>query len=669
MKQKSKTITKILIANRGEIAVRIIRTIGAMGLKSVAVYSEADGEGLHTRLADEAILIGPAPAPQSYLSIEKIIGAARESGADAIHPGYGFLSENAEFARACEKECIVFIGPTIEAMEVMGNKARAKMQVGECGVPCIEGYEGRDQSNDAFMAAAKKIGFPIMIKAAAGGGGRGMRLVEDENVFISALETARGEALAGFGSEELILEKAVINAKHIEIQIFGDRHGNLVHLGERDCSMQRRHQKVIEESPSPAVNESLRQRMCEAALKAAQSVSYSGAGTVEFLLDHDENFYFLEMNTRLQVEHPVSEMVSGIDLVEWQIRVAGGEELPLKQDGIQCSGHAVEVRIYAENPNRDFQPSSGKISTWICDEDEAVRVDAGIQSGSEISAHYDPMLAKLIAFGKDRQEALGILEDALAGIVLHGPDNNIDFLQKIVTSETFAKGEYTTSFIAKGLENGQLLSSPPKREEVCLCAVADFYHRRRQHWDESNFTKYDLLNWSSSPLPPRKLNYGWNDLVYDVAVTAGQDDCYTVQYDGENLLVRYDDIDDVVIDGRDYGMVTFIRDEGVLYLSSEKRTMRFIDLDKSGISSAGSADGSMVAAPMHGILAECKVETGSKIEKGSLLAVLEAMKMRHEILATGPGVVTHIHCEPGTQVGAGDVLFEIEEESPNNAAS
>ncbi|HXM31652.1 MAG TPA: biotin carboxylase N-terminal domain-containing protein, partial [Xanthobacteraceae bacterium] len=411
---------KILIANRGEIALRIVRTARAMGYRTVAVYSDADREMPYVAFADEAVPIGSAPAAESYLSIEKIIASAKRTAADAIHPGYGFLSENADFAEVCAGTGLVFIGPPAAAIRLMGNKAAAKRRMIEAGVPCVPGYDGKDQSDEAFARAAAKIGFPVMVKAAAGGGGRGMRLVAEAARLTEALRSARAEASKAFGSAELILEKALAFARHVEIQVFGDRHGNIVHLGERDCSIQRRHQKVIEEALCPALSPALRRAMGEAAVAASRAVGYVSAGTVEFLLTPENEFYFLEMNTRLQVEHPVTEMITGRDLVEWQLRVAAGEALPLKQEAIAFHGHAIEARLCAEDPTRDFLPAAGKLLAWEVPSGTGIRVDHGLAPGVTVSPYYDSLLAKIVAYGATREEARRRLVAALNDTIALG---------------------------------------------------------------------------------------------------------------------------------------------------------------------------------------------------------------------------------------------------------
>src|SRR5215813_2235847 len=443
------SFAKILVANRGEIAWRVMRTAKAMGYRTVAIYSEADREAPHVEFADEAVCIGAPPVGESYLNIANILKAAHTSGADAIHPGYGFLSENAEFAAACEKAGLVFIGPPPAAIAAMGNKAAAKRRMIEAGVPCVPGYQGADQSDTALEKEARKIGLPVMVKAAAGGGGRGIRLVERESDLPEAIRTARAEAESAFGSGELILEKAVVDARHVEIQVFADAHGNVIHLGERDCSVQRRHQKVVEEAPSPAVDADLRRQMGSAAVAAARAIGYRGAGTVEFLLASDGAFYFLEMNTCLQVEHPVTEMITGQDLVAWQLKVAAGEKLPLSQDQVSFSGHAMEARLYAEDAYAGFLPQTGRVDVWRPATGAGVRIDHGMKEGLAISPYYDPMIAKVIAHGATREEARTRLVRALRETVVLGPTTNRHFLIRLLEHPQFAAGQATTAFLAK----------------------------------------------------------------------------------------------------------------------------------------------------------------------------------------------------------------------------
>ena len=443
----------VLIANRGEIACRIIRTARQMGVRTIAVYSEADAGAPHVRMADEAHLIGPAPARESYLLIDKIIEVAEISGAQAIHPGYGFLSENADFAEACVAAGLTFVGPPAEAIRQMGHKSAAKDLMAAAGVPVVPGYHGDDQEDDMLAKAADEIGYPVLIKAAAGGGGKGMRRVDAPDRFAKALKAARREAMSAFGDDHVLIEKFVSKPRHIEIQVFADGQGNVVHLFERECSIQRRHQKIIEEAPAPGMSEGLRQRMAEAAVMAARAIDYRGAGTVEFIVDGSRGldeaaFYFMEMNTRLQVEHPVTEMITGQDLVEWQFRVAAGEALPAAQDGLSIKGHAVEARLYAEDPAKKFFPQPGTLTQLAFPpEDDHLRIDSGIEEGQEVTVYYDPMIAKIIAWGDDRDEALNRLEAALRATELDGITSNLDFLAVLAAHPAFRNGDVDTGFI------------------------------------------------------------------------------------------------------------------------------------------------------------------------------------------------------------------------------
>ena len=438
----------VLIANRGEIACRIIRTLERLGIRAIAVYSDADREARHVVLADQAVRIGPAPASESYLNADAILEAAAQTGAQAIHPGYGFLAENPAFARACASAGVTFIGPSAEAIEVMGAKDRAKAAAAAAGVPLVPGHHGEGQDEASLLAAARELGFPVLLKAALGGGGKGMRVVRRPDDFAAALEGARREAAAAFGNDRMLLERYLERPRHIEVQVFGDQAGHVVHLFERDCSVQRRHQKVIEEAPAPGLSEATRHALGAAAVRLAQAIGYTGAGTVEFLLDRNDAFYFMEMNTRLQVEHPVTEMTTGLDLVEWQLRVAAGEPLPLAQDQITRSGHAIEARIYAEDPDRGFLPSTGTLAHLRLPEpSSAVRIETGVAAGDRISLFYDPMLAKVIAWGPDRAAALRRLDTAIGGCEVVGPATNLDLLARVIGHPDFAAGAVATGFI------------------------------------------------------------------------------------------------------------------------------------------------------------------------------------------------------------------------------
>ncbi|MDO9322242.1 MAG: acetyl-CoA carboxylase biotin carboxylase subunit, partial [Pseudomonas sp.] len=505
---------KILIANRGEIACRVMRTAKELGYRTVAVYSEADAGARHVQVADEAVCIGPAQVNQSYLVIDNIIAAAKKTGADAIHPGYGFLSENAEFARACEAAGIVFIGPTVEAIHLMGSKRLSKIAMLAAGVPCIPGYEGEAQDEDSLIREAGRIGYPLMIKASAGGGGRGMRLVHESSELATQLRTARSEAQNAFGSGELILERAVIKPRHVEIQVFGDQLGNIVYLGERDCSVQRRHQKVVEEAPCPVMTPQLRKAMGEAAVKAAASVNYVGAGTVEFLLDQSGEFFFLEMNTRLQVEHPVTELITGQDLVAWQIRAAAGQPLPLKQDEIRLTGHAMEVRLYAEDAAHNFLPQTGRVLRWEPELLDGIRIDHGLVEGQEVSPFYDPMLAKIIAYGATRDEARRKLVRAVEECVLLGVNGNQRFLANLLAHPEFAAGNATTAFIGEHFHSDPSLSpQPPAASELAIAAALLYQEsaNARAHQGE-------LAGWRSAGSAPWQFTLKHGEQKYPVTL-------------------------------------------------------------------------------------------------------------------------------------------------------
>uniref|UniRef100_A0A673CQX8 Methylcrotonoyl-CoA carboxylase 1 (alpha) n=1 Tax=Sphaeramia orbicularis TaxID=375764 RepID=A0A673CQX8_9TELE len=481
-------IEKVLIANRGEIACRVMRTAKKMGVRSVAVYSEADRHSMHVAMADEAYHIGPAASQQSYLSMEKVLEVAKKSGSHAVHPGYGFLSENTEFAEACKQEGIIFIGPPSSAIRDMGIKSTSKHIMSAAGVPIIGGYHGEDQSNERLQAEAAQIGYPVMIKAVRGGGGKGMRIARSDADFLEQLESARREARKSFNDDVMLVEKFVEDPRHVEVQVFGDMHGNAVYLFERDCSVQRRHQKIIEEAPGPGISPEVRRKLGEAAVRAAKAVNYVGAGTVEFIMDAQHNFYFMEMNTRLQVEHPVSEMITGTDLVEWQLRVAAGERLPLLQDDIILRGHSFEARIYAEDPNNDFLPGAGPLlhlSTPPADLD--TRIETGVREGDEVSAHYDPMIAKLVVWGEDRSAALKRLRYCLRQYNIVGLNTNIDFLLSLSGHPEFEAGNVSTSFIPQ--HYAELFPAPraPSGDTICQAALG-LVLQERKHTQEFTHT-------------------------------------------------------------------------------------------------------------------------------------------------------------------------------------
>lgn len=643
----------ILVANRGEIALRVMRTARAMGLKSVAVYTDADAASPHADFADISIRIGAGPAAESYLSIDKVIAAAKEAGAGAVHPGYGFLSENADLARACAAAGLVFIGPSPEAIALMGNKAAAKRKMIAAGVSCIPGYEGADQAADVLAAEAARIGFPVMIKAAAGGGGKGMRLVQQAAEFSAALKLARSEARAAFGSDEMILEKALMRPRHVEVQVFGDTHGQVIHLGERDCSIQRRHQKVVEEAPSPAVDDALRARMGAAAVKAAQAIGYQGAGTVEFLLDQGGDFYFLEMNTRLQVEHPVTEMITGLDLVEMQIRAARGEPLGLAQEDVRMAGHAIEVRLYAEDPAQGFLPQAGRIAQWQPPSGYGIRVDEGIAAGQEVSTFYDPLLAKLIAHGRTREEARQRLMAALRDCVLFGPACNRDFLLEVLAHPEFAAGEAATDFIANHFPDG--LEAPFTASDMALTAGLVF-RAEQQRCAAAGGVAPELLGWSSQGGLRSSMRLECDGETHELQVLEepGQ-----LTVDGGDWQCRVTGQGSGLrVDGRRADLRSWVMDGGTLQVATGKRIFAITRLRAAAGAGTGSQAGQAVA-PMHGLLREVCVAQGDRIAAGSRLAVVEAMKMQHEIRAEAPGTVAAVTVRPGVQVQAGQLLLEV----------
>ncbi len=669
-----KHFNSILIANRGEIACRVIRTAKQLGYRTIAVYSEADVGAPHVQLADAGVCIGPGPVGESYLLADNILAAAASSGAEAIHPGYGFLSENATFAEAVESAGLVFIGPTREAIDVMGNKAESKRRMIEAGVPCVPGYEGLDQSDKTLLAEGKKIDLPLMVKAAAGGGGRGMRLVHDYKELANAIKLARAEAESAFGSGELILEKAIIQPRHVEIQVFADTQGNTIHLGERDCSVQRRHQKVVEEAPCPIMTPELREQMGQSAIAAAKSVNYRGAGTVEFLLDASGAFYFLEMNTRLQVEHPVTELITGLDLVELQINVAEGQPLELTQDDIKLQGAAIEVRLYTEDPSQDFLPASGPVDLWQPASGVGVRIDDGICTGQEISPFYDPMVAKVIGYGADRETARLRLIDALKETVLFGTANNKEFLIQCLQKQSFIDGAATTAFIAEEFTEADLAVAEPSVEDAAVAAVIDLNLEYQRHFASSTLSSHKLKNWTmASGLVSRK-QYQFGESLYDLSISPldNSADTYLIscaepQQQVEIQLLALDGISASLLVNGSAQRATFkLRQQGQLYSSIDGRSAMFKDqiiLDGAVDEAAG---GGRVVAPMHGLLLEVLVKPGDEVVKGQNLAVLEAMKMHYEIVAEVDGTVEEVTAVAGNQVAADDVLMEINQQQEAN---
>ena len=655
--------TSVLVANRGEIACRVIRSAREQGYRTIAVYSEADRDGPHVHLADESVCIGPGPVNESYLVVQNILNAAARTGAGAVHPGYGFLSEDAKFATACEAAGLVFIGPSPDAIRLMGNKAEAKRRMIAADVPCVPGYQGDKQSDAALLEAASHIELPIMVKAAAGGGGRGMRLVSSHDELGNAIALARAEAKSAFGSGELILEKAVMQPRHVEVQVFADSQGTTIHLGERDCSVQRRHQKIVEEAPCPVMTPQLREQMGAAAVAAARSIHYVGAGTVEFLLDESGSFYFLEMNTRLQVEHPVTELITGLDLVALQLQVAQGEPLGLSQDDITLSGHAIEVRLYTEDPAQDFLPTSGPVALWQPGSGPGVRVDDGIRSGQEISPFYDSMVAKLIASGPSREVARQRLIAALQDTVLYGPTHNRDFLVACLDNDCFAAGEATTAFIAEQFSAG-IVTETPDFPTNAAAAVLETALAHRAHHAASVIVSPELRNWSSaSPLVTRK-QYVHGDTKYDLALLLLNGSHYRV-FDAERvvdieLTALGTDTATLRVNGKQMDAHFHAVEPGALYVSVEGRSALYRDLIVRDGEDDTSDSGGHVIAPMHGLLLEVRVAAGDSVASGQTLAVLEAMKMHYEIVAATDGTVTRVIASAGVQVAADELLIEVE---------
>ena len=661
-------INTLLIANRGEIALRVMRTARALGIRTVAVYSTADAEAPHVQFADDSVCLGPAPVADSYLRSDAVLAAARETDADAIHPGYGFLSENAPFAEAVTSAGLIFVGPPPEAIEVMGDKAISKRKMLASGVPCIPGYEGDDQEDATLLGAAQEIGFPLMVKAAAGGGGRGMRLVDRPENLADALQLARSEAENAFGSGTLILEKAIVAPRHVEVQVFADTHGNVIHLGERDCSVQRRHQKVIEESPCPVMTPELRDRMGTAAVEAARAVAYEGAGTVEFLLDADGNFYFLEMNTRLQVEHPVTELVTGLDLVALQLRVAQGEPLGLDQADVSLNGHAIEVRLYAEDPDQDFLPSTGPVLLWQKPVGEGIRVDDGIVSGGEVSPFYDSMVAKIIAYADSREEARRRLLKGLEQTALHGLKSNRDFLLDALSQPTFVQGAATTAFIAECYGDQGFSAGEPGADELAAAAVLQHALAQDAALGEAAPVSAELLDWSSAAdlesifsclqagrsmdVSVRPVSVG--QYVVHVGRSSEEDDAAV----DVELIWLEDSLMDLKVAGRRQ-RVTFSQHDSTVWLSMAARTFSVTDVSGVGSAEDDSGGGGTIRAPMHGLLLELLVSKGDRVVQGDKLAVLEAMKMQHELIAEVAGEVVEVAAATGSQIAADELILEI----------
>ena len=655
---------KLLIANRGEVAVRVIRACRELGIASVAVYSEADEGAMHLRLADEAYPIGPAPASESYLEIEKHVEVAQESGAEAIHPGYGFLSENANFARAVEEAGIVWVGPTVEAMEKVGDKVRAKELAHQADVPTVPGYAGgEDEGEERLQEEAEKIGYPVLVKASAGGGGRGMRPVRRAEDFVEAVRGARREAEAAFGSGAVFLEKLVERPRHVEIQIIADGHGNVVHLYERECSIQRRHQKIIEEAPSPALDGELRESLGAAAVRLAEEVGYRNAGTVEFLLDGEE-FYFLEMNARLQVEHPVTELVTGLDLVHLQLAVAAGDPLPLSQEDVSTRGAAIEARIYAEDPYTGL-PSGGVLCSFEPPVGPGIRNDAGVEAGDEVSLDYDPMLAKLIVFGPDRAAAVLRLRQALADYTILGVTTNLPLLRRIAGESAFASGETTTDFIEEHGLDEPIPEPPPPREALLLAAAGELTETGAGR-DGDPFGAGPWRLGGAARLVYRGA-HGDERLVEArrEIPRAGAGQTWRLAVDGEETVLQVLGVGDGRIradaDGRflEAGFVADGRGVRVSLGGAEYVLERPAapDVDRAG---SDAADATGLTAPMPGTVVKVLVEEGEKVEEGQTLLVLEAMKMEQPVAAPHAGKVRALPFGEGARVPGGAVLAELE---------
>ena len=656
------SIRKILIANRGEIACRVMRTAKQLGIQTVAVYSQADAGAPHVAMADQAVLIGPGPVGQSYLVAEKILQAAAQSGADAINQGYGFLSENADFAKAVEKAGLTFIGPTGESIDLMGNKAAAKRRMIEANVPCVPGYEGKDQSDEVLIAEGEKIGYPIMVKAAAGGGGRGMRLVEKSADLANAITAARSEAENAFGSGELILEKAIVKPRHVEVQVFADTHGNIVHLGERDCSVQRRHQKVIEEAPCPVMTPTLRDAMGAAAVEAAKSINYRGAGTVEFLLDASGAFYFLEMNTRLQVEHPVTEEITGLDLVALQIKVAEGGQLGMTQDDVRLSGHAIEVRLYAEDPSNNFLPSTCLVSLFSQLARPGVRYDTGIVSGHEISPFYDPMIAKLITYGDNREAARKLMIEALHETALFGPRTNRDFLIACLENDKFTSGYFSTAFIAEEFGADGHKETDMEGRDLAVLALRHFLFDQQNVVSKSLGMPAALLNFSAADMLRTPYRLEVKDTIYDVVVATRAAGAYQISVGEESFAVTVRSTRDarveMIIDEQTIASHASMAG-ATLFVSYLGRSLTAVNLLALNAANSDASDGRSVLAPMHGRVIDVYVAAGDDVSIGDRLATVEAMKMQHEILAQIDGTVQDVLVIKEQQVAADDLMISI----------
>jgi acetyl-CoA carboxylase biotin carboxylase subunit len=661
VKTAKRNIEKVLVANRGEIARRVMRTLREMGIASVAVYSDADAAAPHVGDADEAVRIGPAPSRESYLAIDRIIDAARSVGADAVHPGYGFLAENAEFADRCALEGLVFIGPPPTAIRKMGSKIEAKAIMAAAGVPVIPGCSGAGLSDDALVGEARKIGFPVLIKASAGGGGRGMRIAGDEGELPRALAAARREASSAFGDDTLLLERYFEAPRHIEVQIFGDAKGRVIHLGERECSVQRRYQKIIEEAPSVAVDEELRGRLGAAAVAAGEAIGYQGAGTVEFILDQRGDFYFLEVNTRLQVEHPVTEAVTGLDLVRLQVEIAEGSPLPRALEDVSVQGHAIEARLYAEDPANDFLPQTGRVALWEPPRLPGVRCDGGIEAGTEVGPHYDPMLAKIIAHGATRNDAIRRLVRALRDLGIGGIATNREFLIVVLSHPAFAEGETDTHFIERNLPPETRSARRDPAADRVHAIVATLHDHQRRRRIPGPLPPSLPSGWRNNRWRPQDASYRIGDELIEVRYTADPRGTFEVEACGSASSVLLMEADEreisIEIDGVLRRFSVAVR-SGVTFVHGSLGSAELEVIPRFASHGSDDVAGSYVA-PMPGAVREVRVSVGDRVEEGTLMLVLEAMKMEHPITAHGAGVVTEVRVEVDQMVEPDEVLVVV----------
>lgn len=662
-------LRKLLIANRGEIACRVIRTARQLGIRTVAVFSDADADAMHVNMADEAVRLGPAPSGESYLVQDKVLAAAKQTGADAIHPGYGFLSENAEFARRCAKEGIVFVGPPPDAIDAMGNKSRAKDLMVDAGVPMLPGYHGEDQDPKVLRDEAAKVGFPLLIKAAMGGGGKGMRVVESLDEFDGALELACGESRNAFGDDRMLLERFLPRTRHVEVQVFADQHGNAIYLGDRDCSIQRRHQKIIEEAPAPGVADDTRKAMGEVSVRAALAIGYEGAGTMEFLYGEDGGFYFMEMNTRLQVEHPVTELTTGQDLVKWQLLVASGEPLPLTQDDVQIHGHAIEARIYAEDPDDDFKPAPGRI-TFMAEPEPSryVRIDSGVRENDEITSHYDPMISKLVCWDEQRPLAIRRINRALEEYRIVGVTHNLNFLANVLDSRPFIGGDLSTRFLT---EHAELLVgthglSPLRFQALAALYLAENQKERQRARDAKSNDPYSP--WTALPAwrlngpargTVRMMDHEGQEIL--VGVEQDADGVYHLDL-GETEIIATAHLQGrrlfAELDGHSLrATVTVTRTAVTVHFRHHVHTFA---LPVPTHEAEDEAAGGQLNAPINGIVVTVQTQEGQVVTRGATLMVIEAMKMQYSICAPEDGTVKEILYQVGDQVQDGQPLLVLD---------